>query len=244
MAGAATSSASRYQECVGAIAAAPESVLQLALAWQQEGGGAAAEHCVALALVALKRPGEAAVRLDHLAQTAIAKNRASLFAQSGNAWLLAGQADKAEAALSSALAAAPGDVDVLIDRARARAMRKNWAGAESDLSQAYQLNNKRPDVLVLRASARSALGRKDQAKADIDAALAIDANFPDALLERGAMKMAAGDKSGARADWQQVLARAPNSAAGQAARKYMRELDAPPAPAPSPAPSTKPPDKQ
>ncbi len=218
----------QYSQCVASIAANPDGALSRALTWAERGGGAAAEHCAALALIALKRPAEAAARLDRLAQgqAGDARNRATLYDQAGNAWLMAGQPQNAEGSFTSALALTPNDADILIDRAGARGLRKNWTGAETDLTQAYALNRSNPEILVLRASARAAQGRKDEARADIEAALAINPIFPDALVERGAMKLAAGDKIGARADWQQALTAAPGSAAAATAKQYLSGLDA------------------
>ncbi len=238
----AQDTALHYQQCIAAISRKPDDALTQALAWKDHGGGTAAEHCAALALIALKRPAEAAVYLDNIARetkSGPAKDRAVLLDQAGNAWLLAGVAQNAESLFSAALVLTPADVDLLIDRATARAMAKDWAGAESDLSRAYALNKSSPEVLVLRSSARAAQGRKADAKADIDAALMLDPTFPDALVERGAMRLQAGDKAGARADWLAVLARAPSSAAGAAARKFIANLDA--APPANPAPPVQPP---
>ena len=224
----ARASSEQYSQCVAAIAVSPDDALKRALTWAERGGGAAAEHCAALALITLKRPAEAAARLDRMAQVqpGDARNRATLYDQAGNAWLLAGQPQNAESSFSSALALTPNDADLLIDRASARGLRKDWKGAEADLTQAYALNRANPEILVLRASARAAQGRKDEARADIDAALALNPIFPDALVERGAMKLAAGDKIGARADWQQALTAAPGSAAAATARNYLSGLDA------------------
>lgn len=229
---------------MASISRKADDALTQALAWKDHGGGVAAEHCAALALIALKRPAEAAVYLDNIARQAkssTARDRAALLDQAGNAWLLAGVPGNADSMFTQALALTPNDVDVLIDRAGARAMAKDWVGADGDLSRAYELNKTNPQMLVLRASARAALGHKDQARADIDAALALDPSNADALVERGAYKMQAGDKDGARADWQQVLARAPSSAAGAAARKYIADLDAAPPAAAAPPVKTPPP---
>ncbi len=235
--------AQHYQQCVAAVSRNAEEALKQALSWKDHGGGAAAEHCAALALIALKRPAEAAVYLDNIAREATSstpRERAALLDQAGNAWLLAGVPGNADSMFTAALTLTPNDVDVLIDRASARALAKDWAGAEADLTRAYALNRTNPEILVLRSSARAALGRGSDARADIDAALALDPTYPDALVERGAMKLAAGDKDGARADWQQVTARAPSSEAGNAARKYLADLDAPTPATPSPLAPAKP----
>jgi len=218
----------RYERCVKRIEAKPDDAFEQALIWQDDGGGGAAEHCAALALLALNQPGEAAVRLDKLARepaSGNARNRAVLMGQAGNAWLLAGVADKAEETFAAALALAPEDIDLLVDRARARAMRKNWSGAENDLSHALRIDAKRPEILVLRASARLAQGAKADARSDIDAALAIDPFFPGALVERGSFKLEAGDVRGARGDWTLVLSRAPDSPAADSARARIEQLE-------------------
>ncbi len=61
------------------------------------GGGAAALHCEALALTALHRYGDAAVKLDQAAIIAPSGQRdlrIALYDQAGNAWLLAGNPEK------------------------------------------------------------------------------------------------------------------------------------------------------
>jgi len=217
-----------YQACVAAIGKKADDAFEMALAWRDRGGGVPAEHCAALALISLDEPGEAASRLEALAQrmdAGTALERASLLAQSGNAWLLAGQPENAEAAFSAALKLTPGDAEIWTDRARARAARQDWANAETDLNSALIYNNMRPEMYVLRASARQAQGNVAGYKSDIDAALAIDPTFPDALVERGIMKVEAGDAAGARADWVQVLVRAPDSAAADEVRKRIEALE-------------------
>jgi tetratricopeptide (TPR) repeat protein len=218
---------SRYDRCLDLVKRNAESALEAADAWRTAGGGAAAEHCSALALTALRRYPEAAQKLDdaaHEAMAGTASVRADLLDQAGNAWMLAGRADKAVASLSGALAFSPNDADLLFDRARARALGKDWSGADADLSAIVSLDPNRADALVLRASARHAEGRRTDADADIERALSVYPDYPEALVERGAMKFEAGDKAGAAADWQQVLREAPDSDAGAAARAHLAEL--------------------
>jgi regulator of sirC expression with transglutaminase-like and TPR domain len=217
-----------YQACVAAVNVKADDAFEKALAWRDHGGGLPAEHCAALALLSLDEPGEAASRLNALAQrkdAGTAAERSALLAQSGNAWLLANQVENAEAALSAALKLTPRDAELWTDRARARAARQDWANAETDLNTALTYNKTRPEIYVLRASARAAQSNKAGYKADIDAALALDPTFPDALVERGAMKMEAGDNAGARADFVQVLVRAPDSAAADTVRKRIEALE-------------------
>lgn len=215
----------RYQQCVAMTRSDALAAYNQALAWHSAGGGTSAEHCGALALVQLARYGEAAPKLDALAQqpSLAPQLRAQMYDQAGNAWLLAGDGLKAEYSFSNALAFAARDVDVLADRARARAMRKDWLGAEADLSAALAADADRADLLVLRASARHAAGKKAEARADIDGALAIFPNYGDALVERGAMRFEDGDAKGAAADWNQVIRLAPRSRAAALAGEYLNE---------------------
>ncbi|HTQ13336.1 MAG TPA: hypothetical protein VMH86_05610 [Rhizomicrobium sp.] len=222
--------ADRYGRCMALAQRAPQSALDAAEAWQNEGGGAAAAHCQALSLVALRRYAEAAQTLDRLGRdpaTGAAAQRAELFDQAGNAWILASQPAHADDSFTEALALTPGDRDVLADRARARGARKDWAGAEKDLNAVLAADPGRVDILVLRASARHAQGRKAEARADIDQALALYHDYPEALVERGEMKAEDGDTAGALADWQRAIAADPDGNAARAARAHIAEVQAP-----------------
>jgi tetratricopeptide (TPR) repeat protein len=223
----------QYDQCLARAASNGSDALREATLWQQSGGGTAADHCLAVALVSLHRYGEAAVKLDALAHGGFAGDpsmRTALFDQAGNAWLLAERPDSAIVSFSAALAIDPSDADILADRARANAMKKLWARADSDLSAALLVDPGRADLLVLRGSARHAMGRKAEARADFEQALSIRPGLADALLERGMMKLEQGDVAGARADWLQVASASPGTAAGDAARQHL--IDTEPAPKP------------
>lgn len=220
----------RYDRCLQLVRRNPQSALDAAIVWQGNGGDGAAAHCVALALVSLKRYAEAAAGLDRLGHQNVGGNaeRASLFDQAGNAWLLAGRGADAIASFSSALALVPRDPDLLADRARAAALLRDWRAAENDLSAALAQDSNRADLFVLRASTRRAMGRKADARADLEHALRIVPNYPEALLERGELRFQSGDQNGAKADWQKVVARAPkSSAAAAAAQEHLNALPQP-----------------
>jgi tetratricopeptide (TPR) repeat protein len=222
----------RYERCLALAKSDAEKAAGAAEAWHEAGGGAAALHCDALALVALRRYLEAAEKLDQAAMAADPHNanlRVALFDQAGNAWLLAEQPEKAETSINSALALAPRDEDILYDRARARAANKNWPGAEADLTTLLAIDHERADAYVLRASARHAEGRKAEALADLGRAMQIYPDYPEALVERGSMRFEAGDMAGARADWTMAARASPNSDAGAAARARLADMDAAPA---------------
>ncbi len=220
--------ANSYESCIAVIDKNPTEAFEMALAWRDRGGGLPAEHCAALALIALDEAGEAASRLGTLASRTDAgtlSERAKLLTEAGNAWLLANQWENANAAFSAALKLTPRDPELWTDRARASAARQNWTDAEKDLTNAITFEKSRPEIYVLRASARAAQGDKPGYRADIDAALAIDPTFPEALVERGSIKLEAGDTAGARADWLQVLVRAPGGPAADAVRTRIELLE-------------------
>jgi tetratricopeptide (TPR) repeat protein len=219
----------RYDRCLELAKRDAQTALAAATAWQGNGGDGGAGHCAAMALIALKRYSEAAARLDRLGHENVggASERAALFDQAGNAWLLAHRGGEATAAFSSALALAPHDPDLLTDRARAAAMLGDWKAADIDLSAALAQDANRADLLVLRASARQALGRKAETRADLESALRIVPGYPEALVERGTLKLEAGDIKGARADWQAAVSRAPGSAAAAAAQQRLSALTLP-----------------
>jgi len=216
----------RYERCQQLARQNAQMALSAANAWENDGGDSAAAHCAALALFALKRFPEAAARLDNLGHQNVggASERAALFDQAGNAWLLANRGAEATASFSSALALMPNDPDLLADRARAAALFGDWKAAEGDLTAALAQDSYRADLLVLRASARHALGKRAEARSDLEQALRIVPNYPEALVERGALKFETGDPKGARSDWQTVVAHAPNSAAADAARAHLNGL--------------------
>jgi tetratricopeptide (TPR) repeat protein len=228
---ASLSGSDRYHRCLSLVQRNASAAYDAAAVWQGAGGGAGAAHCTALALVALRRYGEAAAKLDQLSRNSEISGtteRAELLDQAGNAWLLGGDPANADASFSAALALTPGDPDILADRARAKGARQDWPGAEKDLSAVLAGDPNRADILVLRASARHAEGRKAEARADIDQALNIYRDYPEALVERGEMKAENGDTAGALADWQRVMSVSPNSAEAAAARKHIADLNASP----------------
>jgi tetratricopeptide (TPR) repeat protein len=220
-----------YERCLVLVKKNAHRAELAARAWHDQGGGPAALHCTALALVAQHRYGEAAHALEQAALASPANKKdmaATLYDQEGNAWLLDGQPQAAQTAFDAALSLSPGDEDLLFDRARARAARKNWPGADADLSALLQTDPNRADALVLRASARHAEGHRVQAEADIARALQVYPGYPEALVERGVLDYEAGDPARAREAWTEVVRDAPDGDAAAAARQHLAELDSAP----------------
>jgi tetratricopeptide (TPR) repeat protein len=215
----------RYERCLYLVDHNPRGAYEAASTWFNDTGGTPAAHCAALALVGLGRNAEAAARLDNLGRNSAAGDlvmRSQILDQAGNAWLLAGKGDNAAASFTAALNYSINDPDILADRAQARALNKDWAGAEADLSGAIAVHANRPDLYVLRGSARHAAGKKALALADFNRALDLKPGYADALVERGAMKYESGDLAGARADWQQ--ASSAGGEAGDAARDRLAAI--------------------
>jgi tetratricopeptide (TPR) repeat protein len=197
-----------YRRCLADSGTNATAALADAEGWALMGGAIPAEHCAALALLNLRRYGEAAARLDQIAagRTALDREfRVALYDQAGNAWLLAGDGARAVQSFSGALALSAGDADLFADLARAQAMRRDWHEVDLDLNAALQLSPRRADLLVLRASARRALKRFEDARADIEAALKLKPDDGNALVERGLLRRQMGDIGGARRDFQAAL---------------------------------------
>ena len=218
----------RYRSCLAIVAETPEEGLESAMAWRDHGGGFPARHCLALALVALGQPKQAALRLQYLAQDMQQRKpalQAQILGQAGNAWLLAERPTEARTALTAALTRAPQNIDLLIDRARAQAALGAYADAFMDLDLAVALDPERMDAVVFRAAARRHLGDLQRALEDVELALALAPDLTEALIERGILRQMAGDQGGARADWLKVLETAPATAAADLARRHLEALD-------------------
>jgi tetratricopeptide (TPR) repeat protein len=224
---AADQDAATYERCMQLAHTDPEAAQRLAVGWQNRGGAHPAEHCLAVALIGLKKYKEAARRLEALAQAMVhapAALRAGVLGQAAQAWLLAGDAGKAYAADSAALALDKGDLNLLIDRAEAAGEAGWFDKALVDLDSVLKADPSRIDALIYRASAYRQTGRLDQALADIEAVLKTAPDSASALLERGNIRIARDDLEGARQDWQRVAVLAPGSAEAGAASANLAKL--------------------
>lgn len=218
----------KYQACLKLAARQPEQAFESALQWRERGGSSPARHCAAMALIQLKHYADAADRLEQLAGDLRKSNPPlvpEVLSQAGNAWLLAGFAERADAVLTSALELRPADPDLYIDRARVRAARESFREALGDLDAALMIEPDRAEALAFRASAKRALGENKAALADAERALQLNPGQLEALLERGHLRRASGDIKGARADWVKVLQLAAGTPAGDAAALNIQKMD-------------------
>ena len=220
----------QYDKCMTMLEADPEGAEAIAAAWQQNGGGDAALHCQALAMIAIGDPETGAEMLEELAKTETVKGamRAVVLGQATQARLMAEQAEPALKDATEALTLSPDDADLLIDRATAAEALDRLPQAMDDLNRVVDLDPSRNDALVLRATVWRRMDMLTEARSDIDKALAIDADDPDALLERGVLRQRAGDLAGARADWEKVRDLDPTSETAEQAAQNLTLLDAGP----------------
>jgi len=224
-----------YDRCLGAIEEDALQAFDSALAWQDQGGGPPAQHCSALALLALSQYGDAADRLDAIAQNPNngldALLRAQILIQAASAWIMEGYPAQGIASLDAAiqLDVPSGGIlaQVYFDRSRAHALNRQWSEAVEDATRALDFAPGAKDALTLRATSHRLLGNTDDALADIEQILEDDADYAPALIERGVLHLLAGDEDAARSDWIHVLQIDVEEDLKIAAREYLYELDFP-----------------
>ncbi len=182
----------RFQQCVAQIESHPDRAYEAGMAWAAETHSLLGYRCAAMALVGEHRYEEAARRFQSLA-TALSPEltglRAELFSQAGNTYLLDRNPTNARSAFTLAIATVHGDraqlPDLLIDRARAYAMERDYRHAEEDLSQSLDIRPNDALALRLRASARMQQSSFDLAEADARAAVRLEPRNVDNLLVLG-----------------------------------------------------------
>lgn len=223
-----------YQTCLDLTRKRPDKAIELAGKWIGLGGGEAAKHCQALALVGLKEYGEGATRLEELASASkqTATIRANMLAQAAQAWLLTDEFSRAYAAQTTALKIIPQGtrqhVEILLDRAGTLAETGRYDEAITDVNAALRVEPANVDAIAFRASAHRMQGDLDEALADAEAALALNPTTVTALLERGNILRIQKKLPEARRDWLRVLELDPDSAMGDAARTNIERMDVDP----------------
>ena len=227
LAAAEINHAEEYARCMALAPSNPDAAFEMAITWKGLGGGDAAEHCASVSLLYAGQKEFAARRLEILAQNIVAEPefKGQILAQAGQAWLLQGNAARAEAALSEAIKLLRGRPEVLIDRSQARAAMGDYRGAVEDLTNAISADPKRAEAYVFRGSAYRYLEELGKAQADISVALKLAPEDPSALLERGILFRLSGDNKSARADWLKVLEFDPEGEVGRLAQKNIEKMD-------------------
>jgi tetratricopeptide (TPR) repeat protein len=217
-----------YQSCMALARAKPADGFEAAIAWRDEGGGPAARHCTAIALVGLGQLDEAAQRLEDLAQNMAgfgAMERAAVLGQAGQIWLRLNDGTRAFAVLTAALKLSDTNAELWIRRGEVLASAGEYWEAIDDFSEALDRNPNAVDALIFRAAAYRLLDVTDLAADDIARALAFDPNNPDALAELGMVRKDNGDREGARQAWLDAINAAPGSPAADTARAAIERMD-------------------
>ena len=220
--------AEQYRACLTLASRDARGAIESASVWRRAGGGAAAAHCTAVALIALKQYADAAIRLEALAAELPPDSRvnpADILGQAANAWLLAERDDEALRLIDEALVMAPDAPELHVDRARILAHHGQYEAALANLDKALASDPTDDDALAFRASALRRQGRLVDALADATTALEINPDNASARLERGIIRKALGDLEAARGDWRETVARHAGTPAGDAASQYLQSLD-------------------
>ena len=218
----------QYQACMSLLDRDPAGALDGAVEWERQGGGDAARHCKALALIRTGAVEDGALELERVAEAmpqAQAPLAAELFAQAGQAWIKAGNPQRALYAQNQGLKLNPKDVQLLIDRAMTYGTSGMYFEALDDLNVAAKLTPDDPEVYAMRAAAYRQLKTPDLAEENIDQALKLSPSHPGALLERGYLRREKGDIEGARTDWLTVIQVMPGTDIANEAQKNIEKLD-------------------
>ena len=218
----------RHERCIAEVHDDPKAGLERAQLWRIEGGGWAADHCIAIAYYELKDFQRAAQRFEQLAaemKDAPAVQRAGALDQAGQSWLAADEPARAKPDFDAALALQGKDPDLFIDRAEALAAEQQYQPAIKDLDRAIELAPNRADAWIYRGSAYRSLSKLDRALDDVEHGLKLQPTSVLGLLERGNIRRLKGDTAGARHDWRRVAELAPDSAAAAAAKVNLDRLN-------------------
>jgi tetratricopeptide (TPR) repeat protein len=227
----------RYMHCVDLAKSDPQAAAAEADKWGTSGGGALARQCLGIAYSDQSKFDLAAGAFEDAAHAALQthdEHAADFWAQAGNAWLAAGNVGRARAALDSALAAGTltgvDHGEALLDHARVLVAAGQLTSARADLDKA--LTEVPDDSLawLLSATLARRMGDLPRAQKDITEAHNRVGDEPQVELEAGNIAAAQGDAAAAQAAWTKVIAAAPDSDAGRAARAALAQFGAVPTP--------------
>jgi regulator of sirC expression with transglutaminase-like and TPR domain len=218
----------QYQACMSLVERDPAGALDSAVEWERQGGGDAARHCKALAMIRTGEVEDGALELERIAETmpqGEAQMAAALFGQAAQAWIRAGNPQRALYAQNQGLKLNPQDVELLVDRAMNYGNSGLYAEALDDLNAAVSLSPDNPEIYAMRAAAYRQLKNLDLAEDNVAQALKLSPSHPAALLERGYLRRDKGDVAGARSDWLAVIQVLPGTDIAEQAQKNIEKLD-------------------
>lgn len=217
-----------YVNCLALARQDASTAYEHAVGWQGLGGGEAAQHCQAVALMYLGKHDEAAWRLERLAETSKQppQRRAEMLAQAAQAQLMMDRLSQANADLGAAIKLDPSNPDLYVDRSVILFGSGNYGEAIADLDQAILISPRKAEAYALRAAAKRFQDQVDPALADAEKAVTLsNGKYPEALLERGILRRLKGNKAGARQDWLAIIALNPEGETADAARRNLELMD-------------------
>lgn len=218
-----------YQNCLKIVAQNANAGFEHALAWEDQGGGHAAQHCIAVALNSLGHFAEAADRLEKMAVSMPDKTPpaivAEILAHSALSWQQADNTSRAYDIQSKALRLSPNNPDILVDRATTLFARNDYWEAIDDLNAALDARPEDPSILIYRASAYRHVDAWELGLFDVNRALRLVPDHPEGLLERGILRRLSGNLDGARQDWLTLINLHDGRPAADIARRNLELLD-------------------
>lgn len=221
----------RYERCLDLATSSPSAAEAEAGQWQLAGGSFFASQCLGMAYAHEARWTAAAAAFEAAARAgekAGDLRSANYWAQAGNAWLAAGDAVKARAALDAAVAGGTlkgvplGEAH--LDRARAMVAGNDLEGARDDLDRALVETPADPLAWLLSATLARRMRQVVRAQHDIAEALSLAADDASVQLEAGNIAAFAHDEAAARGAWQQAVTLRPDSDAGKAAAAALAQF--------------------
>jgi tetratricopeptide (TPR) repeat protein len=217
-------------ECMRKAEKLPNHAAADALAWEGHGGGSDARLCRAVALYWSGDWRTAAPLLESAAAEIGVHGegkepQASLWSMAAQAWSQAAVPDRAESAYAKALALAPTNPRLWLDRAVLRGASQRYWDVLSDLDESLRLDGSNAEAWLLRAETHRLLGLTSRALVDAGRALAIAPHQGEALLLRGNLYAHQGDFEKARKDWEAARRTSGGSGAAQAAQDNLNRLD-------------------
>lgn len=218
-----------YDVCVDMIAKDPQRAEREAGDWARYGGGAAARHCYALALIEIGAPVRAA---DELIGAAVEEAdlpdqaRADILVQAGELLIETDYITTAEVVAGQALQLVPNDPNALGLRAAVRLANGSPRNALKDLNRALEKNDKNVRLLMRRASTHRRLGNGIAARDDASFATELAPERPEAWLERGRVEALLKDKAGARKSFLKAVEFDRDGKVGRAAQLALQKMEA------------------
>jgi hypothetical protein len=178
----------QYEDCVARVYRNIRDGRDFASRWASAGGGAPAQHCLAVAELAAGFPKISAIRLEELAERPDAGDemvRARILAQAALAWIEAAMPDEGKRAIDAAFSLAPESGELQLSAAKIHMALSQHQATVDAVTTAEAAGFATAAGYVLRGRARYFLADYRAAADDVVAALTIEPTNLDALVLRG-----------------------------------------------------------